>query len=195
MWIIYTDPVDAAEAAARVSRHYVRSAALGGSLVDVSAGELTPADQPADAELGAFAYVLPGRRAGAVVTDGQTERWALPRQTAAGAWALPLPDGWMAADVPGLPAGGVSQDDEPAFPANAPLGGDEPPLDTSVIQTQGQANQVLVRLFGNAAQARTVAVTHDGDVYQINGDADRARIAGRGLIVRAERAGRARGGV
>jgi hypothetical protein len=57
----------------------------------------------------------------------------------------------------------------------------------SAINTTGEANRVLVALYGNAARPHGLAVTDTGEVYLVATPADRARIQARGLTIRAER--------
>lgn len=61
--------------------------------------------------------------------------------------------------------------------------------DMSAIDNQGEANQLLVRLYGNANQRHRAAVTDNGDVYWlVDEEADRQKVTNRGLEIKAERA-------
>jgi hypothetical protein len=119
MWITYADGADASIAAAIINRRYLRTSAsdlADGQVVDLQASSLVAATSVPGEVIVAFAHALPGRRAGALVTDGVTERWALPAETAAGAWTIPLPPGTAPTDYVGLPAGGAVTEEQPAMP-------------------------------------------------------------------------------
>lgn len=118
MYLVYTNSVDCSEAAARINRYYIRSRSVqfaDAKLLDLPTTSFVDVDTVADNELGPFAKILPGRRAGVLTTDGGTERWDVPRETAAGDWAVSMPPDTLPADIPDLPAG-YTEVEQPEWP-------------------------------------------------------------------------------